>query len=129
MAGFRIRIVAGGAAGAILGGAHLLFEIQEVTRDRNPRSQRYSFTGAGATLGIRAGGYGPSQWTDFEACCTLDDFHGYAILSSMQGGPLGASKLSFSSGPAAGTDILGYGWGISTDASISFVHGWMRKTY
>lgn len=131
MASFRIRILAGGAAGFILGAAHLLFEIEEVIRQgpnqRKPQRQQYAFTAAGATVGIRAGGYGPSQWTDFTASCGIGDFHGYATLSSIQGGPFGSSRLSINSGPAAGTQILGYGWGISTDASISFVHGWMRK--
>jgi len=128
MSSFQIRTIAGGAGGVILGGAHLLFEIQDVPpRGKNPRSQRYSFTGIGATVGVRAGGYGPSQWTDFEATCGLNDFHGYTVLSSIQGGPVGASKLSFISGPASGTEVIGYGWGISTDVSISFVHGLMRR--
>ena len=131
MSDFRIRIVAGGAIGFILGAAHLLFDIEEVLRERTPKrkpqKQQYAFTAAGSTVGIRAGGYGPSQWTDFQASCGIGDFHGYATLSSIQGGPLGGSRFTINSGPAAGTSILGYGWGISTDASMSFVHGWMRK--
>lgn len=124
---FRIRMIAGGEGGEVVGAGVYTFEIQSNTTSE---SGFLTFKGAGPTAGLPAGGLGPSEWTDFTTTVPmkLTDFQGRGAIGSIGayvGGGGSMTGLAFFCGdlPTQTVDASGFGSGGSASGSV-FVGVW-----
>lgn len=127
---FKIRTLAGGGGGYILGGELTTFEIEHVVTRRR---QIYSFVGAGAAFGGRFAGSGASSWTAFHTRkydLTEQSFYGYAIVTWI-GGKFGLGggviNIDWITGPASGENVAGIGWETGFAGGAQTSHGYMFR--
>ncbi|MBU1852947.1 MAG: RHS repeat-associated core domain-containing protein, partial [Candidatus Omnitrophica bacterium] len=127
---FRIRILAGGGGGFVLGGQFITFEIENVATSQR---QFYHFLGGGSSFGFVASGSGPGAWIEFiteKSGLTEESFYGYVILKSASGKigiGVGGFVLDWISGPAAGERISGIGLETGLALSTEALHGGMWR--
>lgn len=131
MKSYRIRTVVGGSVAFFVGGSVITFEIEDVST-----GNREYYTLFGADFGFslpwklfnNAASHLTSGWTDFTANVGIKDFHGYVIVksASLKAGIGGEGMvLDFITGPAAGTQVSGIGWGTGISAGVTATHGYM----
>ena len=127
---FRIRTIAAGGGGFILGGKFITFEIERIATGKR---QYYSYLGGGASFGFVTSGSGPSSWTEFvvrESGLIEQSFSGYVILKSATakvgvGG--GGFVLDWITGAAKAEEIPGIGWETGAAFGVDALHGVMWR--
>ena len=124
---FRIRMLSGGEGGEGVGGGVYTFEIEALDGPRG--SAMYTFAGGGLTGGAPAGGYGPSDWSDFTTTVprTLSDFEGFGRIAAaglFAGDGYGYSRLVFYCNDGETQVVEGVGYGTGVAGGASWFHGW-----